>query len=395
MYRLPIVELLKTRIVEPRRFIQVLHGPRQTGKTTAAMQVISDLSIPVHFATADAPEVKSRGWLVQQWDTCRAKIRTSGGTALLVIDEIQKIPNWSEEVKASWDSDTRNGIDLKVLILGSSPLLILSGLTESLAGRFEIIRMTHWGLSQMREAFGWDLDRFVYFGGYPGAVALTEDRDRWVAYIKDSLIETTISRDILLMTRVDKPALLRQLFNLGCEYSAQILSYQKMTGQLQDAGNTVTLANYLSLLEGAGMIAGLQKFSGSRVMQRSSSPKLLVLNSALKSALSDLDFKQALSAPEYWGRMVETAVGAHLFNGLVGTGAKVLYWREGNNEMDYVVTVNDVVTAIEVKSGRPRGVASGVEAFRKRYPDTRFLLVGQGGIPITEFLSKPAREWVW
>jgi len=171
-------------------------------------------------------------------------------------------------------------------LLGSSPLLVQQGLSESLAGRFEILRIGHWSFSEMRDAFGLTVDQYLYFGGYPGSAALINDEERWRRYLLDSLIETTLARDILLMNRVDKPALLRQMFRLGCEYSGQILSYQKMLGQLQDAGNTTTLAHYLDLLSGAGMLCGLSKFSSEVVRQRGSSPKLQVLNNGLMTAQS-------------------------------------------------------------------------------------------------------------
>ena len=237
---------------EPRRFLQVLAGPRQVGKTTLARQLAGELAIASHYATADEPTLQDRAWINQQWDIARSLVRgqKSKRLALLIIDEVQKVPGWSETVKRLWDEDTAANMPLLVLLLGSSPLLMQRGLTESLAGRFEIIPVPHWSYSEMREAFGWSLEQFIYFGGYPGAASLIGEEQRWRQYVVDSLIETTVSRDILLMTRVDKPALLRRLFLLSCEYSGQILSYQKMLGQLQEAGNTVTLADYARFAEG-------------------------------------------------------------------------------------------------------------------------------------------------
>ena len=308
MYHRPMYHMLVKRLQEPRRFIQVLAGPRQTGKTTIVRQVVDDNIIPVHYASADEPTLQSRAWIEQQWEAGRVMVaKTKGkGGALLVLDEVQKVTGWSEVVKRLWDSDTRNRISLKVALLGSAPLLIQRGLTESLAGRFEIIPVIHWSYAEMREAFRWDLDRFIYFGGYPGAADLIADRQRWSRYIIDALIETTLSRDILLLTRVDKPALLRRLFQLGCSFSGQILSYQKMIGQLQDAGNTTTLAHYLELLTGAGMLTGLQKFAAHQVRERASSPKLQVLNTALITAQSRLTFDEAQKDREFWGRLVES-----------------------------------------------------------------------------------------
>src|SRR6202453_4635140 len=285
-------ELLK-RLKEKRRFVQVLAGPRQVGKTTVVRQVMEASQIPAHYASADEPGLRDRTWLEQQWDIARLKAGENKSGALLVLDEIQKVAHWSTVVKLLWDADTHSGVPLKVVFLGSSPLLIQSGLTESLAGRFEVIAVPHWSFTEMQEAFGWTVEQYIYFGAYPGAAELISDPERWRRYILDSLIETTISRDILLLTRVDKPALLRPLFQLGCAYSGQILSYQKMTGQLTDAGNTTTLAHYLDLLQGAGMLAGLAKYARGQVRQRGSSPKLQVLNTALMSAQDSRSLAQA------------------------------------------------------------------------------------------------------
>jgi hypothetical protein len=272
--------------------------------------------------------------------------------------------------------------------------LLQRGLTESLAGRFELIRVPHWSFGEMRDAFGWSLEQFFYFGGYPGAAPLIGDRDRWARYILDSLVETTISRDILLLARVDKPALLRRLFQLGCDYSGQVLSYQKMLGQLQDAGNTTTLAHYLELLSGAGMLTGLQKFSGRRVRQRGSSPKLIVLNTALMTAAAPREFDEARHDREFWGRLAESAVGAHLLNTSAGSTFEVFYWRERNREVDFVVRAGRRMVAIEVKSGRKRNAFSGMDEFAKAFHPHRVLLIGGEGIPLEEFLLQPAEAWL-
>jgi predicted AAA+ superfamily ATPase len=280
------------------------------------------------------------------------------------------------------------------MLLGSAPLLVQRGLSESLAGRVELVRVPHWSYAEMQQAFGWNLDRFLYFGGYPGAASLIEDPDRWARYILDSLVETTISRDILLPTRVDKPALLRQLFKLGCDYSGQVLSYQKMLGQLQDAGNTTTLAHYLQLLGGAGMLIGLQKFSGARVRQRGSSPKLVVLNTALMTASAGRSPDEAREDRDFRGRLVETAVGAHLINTAEGGSVEVSYWRERNMEVDYVLRLGHRVTAIEVASGQRKDTLAGMAAFAKEFRSIRKLIVGGQGIALREFLSRPASAWV-
>lgn len=392
MYRRPVYSEIVKRLREPRRFMQVLIGPRQTGKTTLAQQMITDLPLISHYATADEPGLKDPSWIEQQWETARIKIQKDK-TGLLVLDEIQKISNWSETVKRLWDEDTSNKIPLLVLILGSSAILLRRGLTESLAGRFEIMPVTHWSFSEMRDAFGLTVEAYIFYGGYPGAVDLISDFQRWSQYITESLIETTVSRDILLMSRVDKPALLRRLFELGCTYSGQILSYQKMLGQLFDAGNTTTLAHYLELLSSAGLLTGLSKYSGKHVRQRASSPKLNVLNTGLMSALSKREFNEARSDTEFWGRLVESAVGATILNGFRGTSAEVFYWFDRDRDVDFVLKKGNQVVAVEVKSGRRKTSLRGVEAFSRQYQGVKKLLVGAQGIPIEIFLENDPIRW--
>jgi hypothetical protein len=314
--------------------------------------------------------------------------------AVLALDEVQKVHGWSETVKRLWDEDTRARRSLRVVLLGSSPLLMRRGLTESLAGRFELLHIPHWSYREMRDAFGLSLEQYFYFGGYPGAAPLIADPDRWRRYLLDSLIETTIARDVLLMTRVDKPALLRRLFELGCRYSGQVLSYTKMLGQLQDAGNTTTLAHYLDLLGEAGMLVGLQKYSGPAVRQRGSSPKLQVLNTALMSAQSGLSPEQVRADPEFRGRLVESAVGAHLANAAAAGECALFYWRDSNREVDFVLRRGPTVVAIEVKSGRAGDSLPGLGAFAERYHPRRTLLVGEGGIPLEEFLARDVGDWL-
>lgn len=390
MFERKTVELLGKRLSEPRKFIQVLIGPRQSGKTTIVRQTIKKLKMAVHYVSADDPSLKSASWLEQLWET--ARLAAGSGRGLLVIDEIQKIPAWSEKVKLLWDQDGARSSKLRVVLLGSSPLLVQQGLSESLAGRFETIHVTHWSYEEMKNAFGWDLDKYIFFGGYPGSARLIRDITRWTDYIKNSLIETTISRDILLMRRVDKPALLRRLFELGCTHSGQVLSYQKMIGQLQDAGNTTTLAHYLELLSGAGMLAGLQKYSGRDLRRRASSPKFQVLNNALLSAQKGVSFKDTVKNRELWGRFTESSVGAHLVNSSMGKNIGVFYWSEGDREVDFVLAKNGQTIAIEVKSGKSAFHHSGIERFSRQHKVLKKLLVGEGGIPVKDFLCIDPEE---
>lgn len=286
-----------------------------------------------------------------------------------MLDELQKLPAWTEEVKRLWDEDTRTGRDVRVVVLGSAPLLISQGLTESMAGRFEMRRLGHWRYQEMQQSFGFTLDQFIYFGGYPGAASLIGDTARWAAYVRDALIETTISKDVLLMSPVQKPALLRRLFDLACRYSAQELSYQKMLGQVSDAGNTTTLAHYLRLLEGAGMVCGLQKYAGQAVRQRGSSPKLQVFNTALMGAIAapdGFDLDRLRATPELWGRITETAVGAELLARHLEHSSlqrRIQYWREGSNQVDYVLRDRGELFAFEVKSGIHQGNVKGWTPF--------------------------------
>jgi len=391
-FRRPQAAELARRLAEPRRFIQVVAGARQVGKTTLVQQVTEAANVPVRYASADEPTLRGADWIAQQWEA--ARLAAGPGGAILVLDEAQKAVNWSESVKRLWDEDTRARRPLKVVLLGSAPLLVQRGLTESLAGRFEVLHLPHWSLTEMRTAFDFPLEEYVYFGGYPGAAPLTGEPARWRRYILDALVETTIARDVLLLTRVDKPALLRRLFELGCRYSGQVLSYTKMLGQLHDAGNTTTLAHYLELLGGAGLLTGLAKYSGRAVRQRGSSPKLQVLNTALMSAQSGLSLGEARTDREFWGRLVESAVGAHLANAAAAGECDLFYWREGNQEVDFVVRVGRTLTAIEVKSGRTRDAQPGLAAFAEAFKPARKLLVGGDGIPVEEFLLAPVARLV-
>lgn len=366
--------------------IQVVSGPRQVGKTTVVRQALEEINRPSHYASADDPLLRDSAWLEAQWEEGRRLARGARGGAILAIDEIQKVIGWTETVKRLWDEDRRTDLPLRVVLLGSAALLVQRGLSESLTGRFELIRAPHWSFAEMRDAFDFSLDEFIHFGGYPGSADLIGDEQRWAAYVLDSIVETTISRDLLLLTRVDKPALLRNLFRLACDYSSQIVSYQKLTGQLQDAGNTTTLAHYLDLLAAAGLVVGLEKYSPGKVRQRRSTPKLMALDTALVSATSGRTFDEARDDAEHWGRLVETAVGAHL----VATRdprAEVLYWRNRGKEVDFVIQRGPKLTALEVKSGRRHNALPGMAAFETAHGPAKKLLIGGDGTPLEAFLG--------
>ncbi len=407
------VATLTARLSEtPSRLIAVF-GPRQTGKTTMVLQALARTDRPSRYLAVDEPEPstpgiapvadrehttpladrRDRAWLARRWEDARRRAWQSDRGFVLVFDEIQKIPQWSDTIKGLWDADRARGVPLHIVILGSAPLPMQSGLSESLAGRFEPIRVMHWSFLEMSAAFDVTLDEYIYFGGYPGAAALIGDEARWQDYILHALVEPHLERDLLAMTRVDKPALLKSLFALGASYSGQILSYTKMLGQLQDAGNTTTLARYLDLLSTAGLLTGLSKHSGSSQRRRASSPKLHVLNTALMASASGYSFAEARADRTFWGRLVESAVGAHLVN-TAPASLSVCYWRDGHREVDFVLRRGPRVVGIEVKSGDGRARDRARRAFEEQFPASRLLVVGQDGIPLNEFLSTPAHEWL-
>jgi len=390
-FQRPITGELKSRIRARGGFVHVLTGPRQVGKTTAAQQICEQLGWPYHFASADSPIPHTAEWIETQWLQA-SRLASRDEPILLVLDELQKISGWSEMIKSLWDTQRRKKTsNVCPLLLGSSALLLQQGLSESLAGRFMLHRFTHWSFHECRDAFSWNLSKWLYFGGYPGAAPLINDTALWKSYITDSLIDTVISRDVLQMQTVQKPALLRNLFGLSTAYPAQILSYNKMLGQLMDAGNTTTLAHYLQLLNNAFLISGIQRFSRGHVRVRTSSPKLILWNNALVTAPSLLSPSDAQKNTEWWGRLVENAVGAYLLNALQDPLWTVSYWREGNNEVDFIVSHGKQCWAVEVKSGR-LGKMNGLAAFMRRYPDAIPIVVGGEELPLESFFAAPVNE---
>lgn len=388
MFRRILVSQLAERLKEPKKFIQIVVGPRQTGKTTAVVQALELLSVQRHFVSADDPNLVSIEWLRNEWEQARALTKT--GDAILIIDEIQKISKWSSIVKLLWDEDSRLCVPLKVVLTGSSSLLLQKGLTESLMGWFEILYSPHWNYAECKEAFGYRLDDFLFFGGYPGAASLIKDENRWARYMGTSIIEPTISQDILMMEEVRKPALLRALFVLGSGYSAQELSYTKLLGQLQDAGNTVTLAHYLELLTRANMLTGLQNYSGNQLRARKSSPRFMVYDTSLMTYADGSNRRRLLENPVERGRLVESAVGAYLLARGKEEGFEVHWWRDRNNEVDFVLKNGSSLTAIEVKSGRVKNTGGSLQ-FKKLYPEALSLIIGSVNLSLEDFLlgNKP------
>ena len=387
MFKRPQFKELASRISENRNKLQAIVGPRQGGKSTLIKQVLQETEVPGMMVSAVGVPKDNTAWIGETWDTARARMRLGNhGEYLLVIDEVHKLDNWSEEVKKQWDADTFNDVNMKVVILGSSRLLLKDGLTESLAGRYELIRMPHWSWPEMREAFGMDLDRYVYFGGYPGSAGFIGDESRWRRYIRDSIIAPAIEQDIMMTKTVYKPGLMRQLFELGCTYSGKEISLTKLLGQLQDAGNVTTLASYLNTLSEAQLLCGLHKYASDNVRKYNSVPKMMVYNTALLSALSGMTFEKVFTAPKQWGRWVESAVGAHILNMAENLDYKVYYWRERDDEVDFVIESNRRCVAVEVKSGS-RPTDRGLSKFAAAFHPVHSLVVGTGGIPLEEFLS--------
>ncbi len=392
MYQRGEYQLIKSRLEEPRKFVQVVMGARQVGKSTVVKQVLKDIDIPYQLFSADNVPTTNSSWVSDCWAAVRSLKQSQGvESMILVIDEIQKIANWSEVVKKEWDDDTFHDRDIKVLLLGSSRVLLEKGLSESLAGRFEEIRMSHWSYSEMKACFGFTLDQYLFYGGYPGAASLIGDYDRFQQYIQSSIIEATINKDILMDTPISKPALLRQTFELGAAYSGGLLSLNKMLGALQDAGNTSTLAGYINLLNDSGLLCGLQKYSIDTARRKASIPKLQVYNNALKMVYSPLSFEQAISDRKAWGHIFESGVGAYLVSQAFVHRFEVFYWREGNDEVDFILRKKDSVIAIEVKSNAEKRTV-GLERFRQRYKPHTSFIVGDGGISVEDFFSMDLKK---
>jgi predicted AAA+ superfamily ATPase len=362
MLKRSFVTLLEGRLAEPRPLIQVILGPRQVGKTTG-VGMISGFKGRIHYVSADEALIHHPEWILEQWQISLQLHRDP----ILIIDEIQKVINWSETIKGLWDAARRKKTKIKLVLLGSSSLSLNTGLDESLAGRFELISATHWNFEESRIGLGYHLEDYLVFGGYPEAAQFKDNFDRWQSYLKSSIIESVIGKDILRQRTVRKPALFRQAFEILASYPAQEISYTKLLGQLQEKGNVELVKHYIELFEMAFLFKSLQKYSGSSIAQKSSSPKILPMCPSLYSFQLG---PQDILNPEIKGRIFEAAVGVELLK-LPGT---LFYWRDGKFEVDFIYVRGSQVLAIEVKSGRKK-MTSGMSEFVKRNPKAKPIFI--------------------
>mgnify|MGYP000007310264 CR=1 FL=1 len=361
--KLPFISMLESNLARGNSFIQVILGPRQVGKTTSILDFIDgEYPNKYHYVSADETFNSSASWIMEQWQIASKK------SLLLVIDEIQKCENWAEVIKMLWDASQRKETKerpISCILLGSSSLQIQKGLTESLTGRFQLIKAFHWNLAESKEGYGLDLEEYLQFGGYPGSYQFTELRSQWVNYIKNSIITTVLDKDILLYHTVKSPSLFRQAFELVISYPAQEISYTKLLGQLQEKGNVELVKYYLSLLEGAYLIKCLSKYTGKPVLTRASSPKILPLAPCLfqLTIIDEYDGKER-------GRAFELMVGAQLAR----VEADLYYWREKNDEVDFILKQGKNIWAIEVKSGRKKS-EKGLMKFMQKFPKSKGVIL--------------------
>jgi predicted AAA+ superfamily ATPase len=390
-YERPIVDEIVNGLGLKKKLLHIITGPRQVGKTTAALQIADRWGGPVVNASADQALPPGPEWIEAHWQQALRQTDQNKEEVLLILDEIQKVKGWSEVIKGLWDKECHENRGIQVIILGSASLLIQKGLTESLTGRFFLYHCTHWGYIEMSKAFGWNMDQWLFYGGYPGAAPLIDQGSVWSRYVTDALIETVLAKDIFQLQTVAKPALLRNIFLLAAVHPAQILSYNKMLGQLQDAGNTTTLAHYLRLLESAFLISGLEVFKAGKLVKKGGSPKLIIWNNGLINALIGNTYQKVREDFSWWGRLVENAVGAHIINHLRDFSYQIYYWRHKGLEVDFVVKSPQYIYGIEVKSGRSQRL-HGMSKFGSEYPNMKPIVIGPGHIEFEAFFSQNPAE---
>ena len=400
MFERKHLQVLLSRMAEPRRRMQIVMGPRQVGKSTMVQQFTRQTTVPVDLFAADNVPRSDTRWISNRWQESRMKMDLHGEEErILIIDEIQKIEGWSEQVKKEWDEDTRSQRNLKVILLGSSRVLLQKGLEESLEGRFEALKMGYWEWQEMHDAFGFTMEEYIYFGGFPGLAPDIRDEDRWRDLMESSIISPILSRDILEIDEIRNPALLRQVFELACMESAKELSLTKMQGSM-NSGSVPTIKNYLDILDKTMTVRPLGKYSPSPVTEKRSVPKMQVYNSGFRNRYDLFSFDEARANPAEWGRQVESAVGAHLANRSILDNFELLYWRnDKRQECDYVLKKGQALIAVEVKSSRVDDL-SGFEKFKDLYADriSEAFIVGPEGLPLEDFFNldlKPLFRKIW
>ena len=301
LYERQHLSILKSRMAEPRRRMQIIMGPRQVGKSTLVGQYVDGIDTPYDFFAADGVNREDTTWIPARWQEARMKMDLHGEKErILIIDEVQKIKTWSGQVKKEWDRDTREKRNLKVILLGSSRVLLQKGLDESLEGRFESLKMGYWEWHEMRDAFGFTIQQYIYFGGFPGLAPDIKDEDRWRDLMEGTIIPPILTRDILEIDEIRHPALLRQVFELACIESARELSLTKMRGTM-NSGTVPTIKSYLEALDKTMLVKPLQKYSPSPVKEKNSIPKMQVYNSAFRNRYGTYTFEEAVTDSTEWG----------------------------------------------------------------------------------------------
>ena len=397
-YRLSFHEaraLLDRRLAEPAPGrIQLLAGPRQVGKTTLLLDVAERHGRAAIYAAADGPEAALPGFWERLWVRAE-EIVSSQGRALVLLDEAHLLHDWAGHLKGEWDRLRRKKLPVHVVATGSSALKLAHGSRESLAGRFERITLTHWSASSLAEVFRVPPDEacelLVKIGSYPGAFEYRQDVARWSAYVRDAVLEPAVGRDILALAAVRKPALLRQVFGVAASAPTQIMSLQKIQGQLQDPGALETIAHYLALLEEAFLVAALTKHATRPARQRSAPPKLVLLNNALLAVMDPRGIADRTTDPERWGVWVENACLAFAWN----AGQRVSYWREDPLEVDGVLEGSWGSWAIEVKTRKiSMADLNGLGEFVRRHPKFRpLVLCNEEARQVAERAGFEAMPW--
>lgn len=370
---------LLSRLAEPAPGrIQILTGPRQVGKTTLLLELAERFGGRAVYAAGDQPDAALPGF----WERCwtQAEDRAKRRAAILLLDEVHFLSNWAGRLKGSWDRVRRRRIPLHVVVTGSSAIQVATGSRESLAGRFERLHLSHWSAASLAAAFHLAPPQaalnLVRFGSYPGAVALQRDQARWRDYVRDAILEPAVGRDMLALGSVRRPALLRQVFAIAADSPAQIVSLQKLQGQLQDSGALETVAHYLKLLSDAYLVAPLEKFSPRVQRSRASPPKLVLLNNALLSAASARGAPDPARDPGRFGQWVENACLAFAVN----QSQQVSYWREEPLEVDAVLDGSWGKWAVEIKTGKYDAQAlKGLLEFCRRNPEFAPLVISAPG----------------